>query len=118
MLIHKDALAVSQVTTKEQSRYFLSGALFDDKGRAVATDGHLLVRFTGDPLEVKDFPKIDCIKDVGVTGNVILQADDLRAATATMKPSDKNKHRPSNYMAIIPNGSHVTLATSDGVRSV
>lgn len=113
MLIHKDALAVNEIATDEwTNRYFLDGALFDKQGRAVATNGNVLVRFTSRTVDAADFPPIDGLSDVSVADDVILASGDLRAARATMK---KNNHHLAalDYLAIVPNGDHVTLATSD-----
>lgn len=115
MLIHKDALAVSDVTTKDDTRYFLNGALFDKEGRAVATDGHLLIRFASDPLPPKDFPGLDGV-DVSPAADVIVDAGELRAARATM--AARSTIKALDYMAVVPNGDHVTLATTDLDREV
>lgn len=116
MLIHRDALAVSEAIGKGGSRdAAIAGACFDEQGRAVATDGHLLVRFASKPCEPENFPTIDGL-DVAASGEVIVPRADLQAAWATM--ANPFKVVPLNYLVVAPNGSTVTLATSDGVRRV
>lgn len=109
MLIHRDALAVSGVTASGNFRYYLNGAMFDDQGRAVATDGHLLVRFTSLPINPSRFPVIDGL-DTTIAKQVIIEGEALKAASRTMGKEDA--------MAIVPNGTHVTLATANGNRRV
>lgn len=110
MLIHKDALAVSDVASDCDGRYFLNGALFDKKGRAVATNGHVLVRFTSAEMSAENFPEMPGL-DLEAADDVIVGQDDLKAARATMA---RRSNIPAlDYLAIVPNGDTVTLATND-----
>lgn len=116
MLIHRDALVVQEVTTPENTRHFLNGAMFDKEGRSVATDGHVLVRFTGNEIDPAGFPKIDGIADLAAAADVILSREDLRAALATISKNDKQFN--PQHLAIVPNGTHVTIATAQLDRTV
>jgi DNA polymerase III sliding clamp (beta) subunit (PCNA family) len=114
MLIHRDAFVVHEVTTAEQTRYFLDGALIDKEGRTVATDGHMLVRFTGrDPSDDITIADLDTSKAEAC----IVQREDLKAILQTMT---KNGHRGGafDYVAVVPNGQRVTLASVNPDRCV
>lgn len=114
MLIHRDALVVHHATTAQDTRYFLDGALIDKDGRTVATDGHTLARFTSNPPEADaPFPPLDGL-DVAASADVIISARDLRAALTTIA----KKTTDSQYLAIVPNGTHVTIATAKSDRTV
>lgn len=100
MLVHRDALVVRGVTAKGVARWTLSGVLFDALGRAVATDGHLLVRFLTTADVRGSFGDLDTAKAEAV----IVDADALAAAAATMNGGEA--------LAVVPNGDTVTMATS------
>lgn len=110
MLIHKDALCVSAATVKEQARYFLAGAMFDAEGRAIATNGHTLVRYTSNPCPEDSFPKMEGL-DVTTAEPVIVGADALEAAKTTM--AKNSALVPLSYLALVPNGTHVTIGATN-----
>lgn len=117
MLIHKDALAVHEVGSSDDTRYFLNGAMIDKQGRAVATDGRVLVRFTSRACDPDAFKAIDGVDPFTAADDVIVSRADLVAALATI---GKKRHGADgcDYLAIVPNGTNVTIATAKDDRTV
>lgn len=111
MLIHKDALYVHEAGDKGRTRYFLDGAYIDAEGRAVATDGHMLVRFASHAGDASAFASI---AGADKADAVIVSRDDLRAALATIG----GEATDVKHIAIVPNGTDVTLATATKDRTV
>lgn len=117
MLIHKDALALTDVVAKyDAGRYYLSGMLFDAEGRAVVTDGHVLVRFASNQARVEDFPKVCDGLDLSPAANVIVSKESLKSARTAMPT--RATIPILNYFAIVPNGDHVDIVATDLDRAV
>lgn len=108
MWIHKDALAVSEATADGETRYFLNGAMFDKSGRAVATDGHVLLRFTASAKHTED-------TQTDPAADVILNANDLKAMAALLP---KGKQHDQKYLHIVPNEDRVSISFGNSQREV
>lgn len=65
MLLNKKAFAVINAASKDENRYSINGLLIEPDGSAVATNGHVLIKFTPAEQEnAKEFPKIDGVNPV------------------------------------------------------
>jgi len=92
MLMTRNAIRnAAKLTTTEDPRYSLNGALVEPDGSTVTTDGHYLYKYTPDnPGSGEEFPNVDGIETTGPALEPFILSRDGAAALLKALPTKQS----------------------------